>query len=91
MLVTWDERKRVSNLRKHGLDFADAPEVFAGPTYTFEDARLRYTEPRFVTFGSLREWVVALVHTEREQALRIISMRRATRREREIYYQAITD
>lgn len=54
MKFTWSEAKRKSNLKAHGLDFADAPEVFAGPTFTFEDDRFLYNEPRFVSLGLLR-------------------------------------
>jgi hypothetical protein len=37
---SWDEAKRQENLRKHGLDFADASEVFEGTTFTVENNRL---------------------------------------------------
>jgi uncharacterized protein len=39
MRFTWHEKKRKTNLRDHGLDFVDAPRVFEGPTFTFEDDR----------------------------------------------------
>lgn len=42
MRFLWDEGKRLSNLRDHGLDFVDAREVFEGPTFTFEDDRFAY-------------------------------------------------
>ena len=48
MQCTWDEAKRRTNLRKHGLDFVDAPTVFTGPTFTFEDDRFAYGEQRFI-------------------------------------------
>src|SRR5438132_14159358 len=54
MQCTWDEAKRRTNLRKHGLDFVDAPTVFIGPTFTFEDDRFAYGEQRFITLGLLR-------------------------------------
>jgi len=47
----WSETKRASNLRRHGLDFADAERVFAGLTYTFEDDRFDDGERRFATLG----------------------------------------
>jgi uncharacterized DUF497 family protein len=49
-IYTWDETKRRSNLRKHGLDFADAPAVLAGRTFTMEDSR-DYGERRFTAIG----------------------------------------
>ena len=42
MRFSWDERKRRLNQREHGLDFVDAPRVFEGPTFTFEDDRFAY-------------------------------------------------
>jgi len=39
MQFTWSERKRAINIKEHGLDFVDAPSVFEGFTFTFEDAR----------------------------------------------------
>ena len=51
MRFTWSERKRSINLKEHGLDFVDAPRVFEGLTYTYEDDRFAYGEQRFVTLG----------------------------------------
>jgi uncharacterized protein len=81
MRYAWDEAKRAANLRKHGLDFADAREVFAGPTCTVEDRRLAYGEKRFLSFGLLRGLAVSIVHTETENEIRVISFRKATKRE----------
>ena len=50
----WDKAKRLKNLKDHGLDFPDAPEVFAGLTVTFEDDRFDYGELRMITLGFLR-------------------------------------
>ena len=90
-MIRWDEPERRANLRKHGFDFADAGTVFDGVTYTYEDARLTYAEQRFVTLGSLRELVVSIVHTEEGDHIRVISMRKATKREREIYFESIAN
>ena len=46
MRYTWTEAKRRRNLKDHGLDFIDAPAVFAGLTFTFEDDRFAYGEQR---------------------------------------------
>jgi hypothetical protein len=64
MRFTWDEAKRAANLRKHGLDFVDAPEVFDGPTCTVEDSRLAYGEQRLMSLGFLRGLCVSIIHTE---------------------------
>ena len=58
MRFSWDERKRRLNLKEHGLDFVDAPRVFEGSTFTFEDDRFAYDEQRFVTLGFLAGMVV---------------------------------
>jgi uncharacterized protein len=90
-LITWNGAKRRANLRKHGFDFVDAQEVFEGVTYTYEDDRLTYDEPRFVTLGLFHGVAVSIVHTEVGNHIHIISMRKATRREREIYFESIAN
>jgi len=90
-MITWDEAKRRANLGKHGFDFVDADEVFDGVTYTYQDDRLAYGEQRFVTLGLLRELLVSIVHTEEGNHIHIISMRKATKREREIYFESIAN
>lgn len=58
-------------------------------TYTFEDDRFAYGEQRFVTLGLLAGITVSAVHTENEYEIRIISFRKATKRESKIYFDAI--
>ena len=53
MTYEWGDAKNRSNFAKHGLDFADAELVFAGPCVTFVDNRFDYGEERFVTLGLL--------------------------------------
>ena len=91
VVITWDEAKRRANLRKHGLDFVDAEEVFGGVTYTYEDDRLAYDEQRFVTLGLLRELLVSIVHSEEGDRIHVISMRKGTTRERKIYFESIAN
>ncbi|MBS0580380.1 MAG: BrnT family toxin [Proteobacteria bacterium] len=91
MRFRWDERKRKSNLRDHGFDFRDAPGVFEGPTFTFEDDRISYDEQRFVTLGFVGGVTVSIVHTETSEVIRVISFRRATRREEAILFQSLKD
>ena len=85
----WDEVKRKKNLVRHGFDFADAADVFDSETITIEDDRFDYGEVRYVSFGMLRELVVAVVYTEADDNMRIISMRRATKNEENEYYKKI--
>ena len=76
-------------MKDHGLDFVDAARVFRGPTYTFEDDRCYYEERRFVTLGMLNGIPVSVVHTETGDQIRIISFRKATKREQEILFESI--
>jgi uncharacterized DUF497 family protein len=86
---SWDEPKRQANLAKHGLDFADAEKVFAGPMMLFEDTRIDYGEQRMIGVGLLDYLVVLIVHVENEETIRIISMRKADSNETDIYYQNV--
>ena len=89
MEFTWSERKRSLNIKQHGVDFVDAPAVFAGLTFTYEDDRFSYKEQRFVTLGLLAGVPVSIIHTETAHEIRIISFRQATRREAQILYATI--
>ena len=91
MRFSWSDAKRRSNLLNHGLDSVDAPRVFDGVTYTFEDDRLDYGEERFVTLGLLDGIVVSIVHTESPRTIRLISFRKATKREQAIFFDSIKD
>ena len=91
MEFTWSKAKRAANLKAHGLDFVDAPQVFDGLTFTFEDNRFAYGEQRFVTLGLLAGTPVSIVHTETEHEIRIISFRKATQREAQIYFNQVQD
>lgn len=91
MRYEWDEAKRRSNLRKPGIDFVGCEEIFAGNTVTIENDRFTYGERRFVTLGLLEGRVVSIVHTETENVIRIISIRKATRRERIYYFESFPD
>lgn len=87
----WDEDKRLRNVQKHGIDFVDCTRVFGGYTITTEDTRQDYGERRFVTFGLAKGRVVSVVHTETGRKIRIISARKATRREEKAYFENIDD
>jgi uncharacterized protein len=91
MRFSWSEAKRAENLKKHGLDFVDAPRVFEALTYSYEDDRFSYGEQRFITLVLLAGVCVSIVHTESENEIRIISFRKGTRRESQIYFNEIKD
>ena len=84
---TWDEAKRQSDLRKHGLDFEDAAAVIEGKSYTQKDARFHYSERRYLTIGTLEGEVVVVVFTEEDDEVRIISFRDASYHERKTFYR----
>jgi uncharacterized DUF497 family protein len=89
MKYEWDDKKNAINLQKHGLSFADAHLVFASDCVTFTDDRYDYAESRLITLGTLAGRVVVLVHTPRDEATRIISMRKANEREQKIYQKRL--
>jgi uncharacterized DUF497 family protein len=91
MQYEWDEQKRLSNARKHGIDFQDAIAIFAGDTVLMEDDRFDYGERRFVSLGLLQGRVIVVVHTEQSGVTRIISARKATKYEQNIYFQGIAN
>lgn len=80
-MLLWDGVKRTTNLAKHGLDFLDAFELFEGdfvksPAYTKDDER------RAMAIGTIAGRHVTLIYTERESAIRCISLRKANKNER---------
>ena len=91
MTFQWDERKRINNLRKYSIDFRDAATMFAGDIVLMEDDRFEYGEIRFVSLGLLRGRVIVVVHTEHGDVTRIISARKATNYEQDIYFRGIID
>ncbi len=88
-MYEWDEEKNRINLEKHRLSFKDAELVFSSPCVTFDDDRFDYDEERFLTLGLLQSRVVLIAYTWREDAIHIISMRKATRHEQQIYQKRL--
>jgi uncharacterized DUF497 family protein len=83
----WDDPKAARNLAKHGVSFHEAATVFGDPlAMTYYDPDHSQDEDRFLTFGhSDAGHLLVVSHTDREDRVRIISARRATRRERKAY------
>lgn len=83
----WDEDKAVANLKKHKISFEEAKTVFADPfAITIDDPKHSADEHRFVDTGiSANGKILVVSYTEREQKIRLISCRKATRTERKIY------
>jgi hypothetical protein len=92
ILFEWNEEKANSNRRKHGITFEDAMQVFDDPFALAAQDRIEDGELRWQTIGVVEEVLIVLVaHTLREERadeiIRIISARRATRKERTRYEQ----
>ena len=87
MIIEWDPAKAASNRRKHGVDFGEAVTVLEDPlSTTYPDPDHSFDEHRFVTIGvSAMGRILVVALADRRAAVRIISARRATPRERRFY------
>lgn len=87
MSFEWDPKKEAANRRKHGASFDEAATVFLDPlAVSGPDPDHSLGEERYVTFGMSRLGrLLAVCHTYRPGNIRIITARRVTRGEREIY------
>ena len=83
----WGEDKARKNLKKHGVSFEEACTVFGDPlALTIHDPLHSEEEDRFITLGeSHRQRLLVVVFTDRDEKIRVISARVATRRERKNY------
>ena len=89
MKFEWDDNKEQKNIAKHGIDFGTAILVFGDDNrIEMYDAKHSLEEDRYITIGEINGYVMVLyvVYTERNDAIRIISARCATKREKEAYY-----
>ena len=89
MQFEWDAEKAASNLKKHGVSFQEAATAFGDPfSATIADPDHSEDEDRYVLLGQTYQGrLVVVVHTDREETVRIISARLASRRERKSYEQ----
>ena len=85
MEIEYDPAKREATLLHRGLDMARVGEVFEGAYFTLTDDRADYGEIRFVTAGWLDGRLVVLTWTQRGDAIRAISLRKANGREKRKY------
>lgn len=92
MSFKWDENKNAENIGKHGLDFNDAWQIFDAQMLVDIDNREDYGETRFVGVGILKNFVVVIVFAEPdEETIRIISLRKALKYERERFEEYIAN
>lgn len=85
----YDQHKNRSNIIKHGIDFADAESIFMYPMLIREVVRSDYGEQRWISIGLLKGIVVVMVFTIRRGKMRIISIREANLKERDIYNEKV--
>ena len=85
----WDERKNKSNIEKHGIDFRDAQDIFQSKRLSIDDTRHEYGERRIITVGLIGKSVYVVVYNKREEAIRLVSARKANERERRRYYDGV--
>jgi uncharacterized protein len=87
MKIEWEPSKAKSNIKKHGISFEEAATALRDPmAVTGYDPDHSLDEDRFITFGiSERDCLVVISHTEKGDTIRIISARKASRGERELY------
>lgn len=89
MQFEWDDEKEKINIVKHGIDFTTAARVFKDENrLELYDEAHSDAEDRYITIGVIDRvaYLVMVVYTEREEAIRLISARKATKQERRMYY-----
>ena len=85
MEFEWDEAKHARNLRERGIGFDDGARIFDGPVLLWMDNRREYGEDRFRAVGESAGDILHVAFTWRGEVMRIISVRRASRKETELW------
>lgn len=81
MEFEWDENKNKTNIKKHGIDFKDAPAIWKGGLLEIGRNRA-HGEERITVVGTLQGYYVTVIYTERDGSIRLISARPSNRKER---------
>ncbi len=93
-IFTWDDDKNISNQRKHGISFEDAQTVFFDENaIEFDDPDHSISEERFILLGlnqSLKVLVVCHCYRKDDAEIRIISARKATKKEQIVYFRRLS-
>ncbi|MFH0996082.1 MAG: BrnT family toxin [Pseudomonadota bacterium] len=86
----WDEVKAKENLKKHGVNFEEGKTIFNDSfLFTFPDIEHSVNEERYINIGlSANGRILIVIHTERQEKIRIVSCRKATARERRFYEES---
>jgi hypothetical protein len=88
-MFEWDEEKRQKTLEERGVDFLYAAQIFEGETVMIVDDRRDYGEVRYIAVGSVAGELFAVVYTLRGENIRLISARKARKKEYERYQNRI--
>lgn len=89
MIYEWDDAKNRGNVRKHGVSFDRAEAFDWESALVVEDKRRDYGEPRFVAVGPIADRLYVMAFAVRAERVRIISLRKANKRECQYYAEAI--
>lgn len=90
MFFEWDDNKETDNLRKHGIRFGYAALIFDNEVATRIDDRRDYGETRMISVGMVDDDCLVVVHTQRGEAIRIISAWKGGNDEKEYYRQVLS-
>lgn len=88
-MFEWDEEKRQQNLLKHGVDFLYAAVMLEGDVVKIVDDRQDYGETRYLALGTMGGEIFAVVYTLRGDNIRLISARKARKKEYERYQNRV--
>lgn len=89
MDISFDPSKQATNLKRHGLDLAEAERLLSGPCVDIVDDRFDYGEERWISIGLLDDKVAVCVWADWVRLYRVISLREATTNEQDWYYREI--
>ncbi len=92
MVFDWDPKKNQRNIEKHGIAFEHAVDIFFEDHICAADERKEYGETRDIRIGNaatLNHTIIVVISTDRSGVVRIISARRANRKERQAYHSFI--
>jgi uncharacterized protein len=84
--IEFDDAKNEANIAKHGVDMASAVDFAFDTALTTSDTRRNYEEDRTIALGFIADTLHVLVFTMRGKTLRVISLRKANRKERNAYH-----
>ncbi len=89
-MFEWDDAKAEQNFEKHGVDFLDAAQIFAGLTFEDADNDPDHGEERIRAIGQSEGVVYVVIYTWRDTTIRIISAWKANRHDRTLYHKALS-